>query len=77
MSIRPYTAKIGVPLRLYYRRDQIKGAVCEKFPGIRVEFSNDSAIRLIGVRASGKEDPAAIISALDQLVQDLAKQKHN
>ena len=62
-----------MPRQRWYEREKLQEIISTAYPRMKIEFSEDPRVRLVGLDAPDKSSAAAVVPKLDQLVEDFAR----
>lgn len=71
MPFRQYKAEVGIPTPQWAERAKVERAITVAYPGMKVEFRENTRLHLVGVQAPDRQSAAVILPALDLLVSKL------
>ena len=70
MPFQSYKARVGLPKHRWDERIAMEAQIGLAYPGMGVEFVEDSRIRLIGVEAPDRASASVVVPLLDKLLDE-------
>ena len=70
MPFRAYKAHVGLPKRRWDERVALEAQIGLSYPGMGIEFVENSQIRLIGVEAPDRASAAIVVPLLAKLLDE-------